>query len=92
METWLCTVYSRKRIMSRLKKDEFYVIAVNQAAGVYKAEKWCYNDIEKNSVRWAARYPFCMVYEFDQKGQTLADVRKFCKELDKQGYEGTIYK
>ena len=81
--------------MSRLKKDEFYVVAVNQAAGVYKAEKWNINDIWSNEnpggVRWAARYPFCMVYEFDQKGQTLADVRKFCKELDKQGFKGRIY-
>lgn len=81
--------------MSRLKKDEFYVVAVNQAAGVYKAEKWCYNELWCNDnpsgVRWSNVYPFCMVYEFNQKGQTLADVRKFCRELDKQGFKGTIY-
>lgn len=76
--------------MSRLKKDEFYTVAVNQGAGTYFARKWSFTEIEEKGIRWASVYPNCMVYEFNQKGQTLADVRKFCKELDKQGFRGQI--
>lgn len=81
----------RRNTMSRLKKDEFYVVAVNQGAGTYFARKWSFTEIEEEGIRWASVYPNCMVYEFNQKGQTLADVRKFCKELDKQGFTGRIY-
>lgn len=71
--------------MARLSKDEFYVVAVNRAVGVYTVDKWHVDDIWSNEnpggVGWAAVYPFCMVYN-DFK--SLAEVRKFCKELDKE--------
>ena len=61
---------------------------------MYKAEKWRTHDLWSNSnpngIRYSAVYTNCMVYEFNQKGQTLADVRKFCKELDMQGFRGQI--
>ena len=75
--------------MARLKKDEFYIVAVNRAAGTYDARKVSYIDIE-NGFNYATVYPFCEIYEFNQKGQALADVRRFCKELDNQGFQGRI--
>ena len=75
--------------MSRLKKDEFYIVVVNIGEGTYLARKISYSDLE-NGFNYATVYHLCNVYEFNKKGQTLADVRKFCKELYKQCFEGRI--
>ena len=75
--------------MSRLKKDEFYVVAVNRGRATYYARKISYSDLE-DGFKYAAVFPFCDVYEFNLKGQTLADVRRFCKDLERQGFSGTI--
>ena len=75
--------------MARLKKGEFYVVAVNIPRGVYTADKYHVDELcsdeNPGGVRWAAVYPFCTVYD---DFRSLAAVRKFCKELDKEGYTG----
>ena len=80
--------------MTRLKKDEFYVVAVNLAAGTYRAEKWRIDEMWSNEnpggVRWSAVYPHCMVWEFNRMRETLKDVRMFCEQLDRKGFYGTI--